>query len=151
MQTAVFELFGICGLLVQTIILRYMLKWLGETRVLIVGLCSAGLEMLVVGLLTAKWQVPVPRPPLPRVCTHVRLGRPQLRRCPSLHPAGSAPLLHLRLMSQSQAVLLFHRRSGPLPWAPWEAWCGFQPPPWVGSFDCECGMTVMTRRLTVVA
>jgi len=57
LQTAVFELFGICGLAVQTFILRYMLKWLGETRVLVVGLCAAGLEMLVVALLTAKWQV----------------------------------------------------------------------------------------------
>jgi len=56
-QTMVFELFGVCGLVVQTVVLRYMLKWLGETRVLTVGLTSALLEMLLVGFLTAKWQV----------------------------------------------------------------------------------------------
>lgn len=50
-------MFGVCGLAVQTVILRYMLKWVGEKRVLVVGLCAACLEMVVVAFLTAKWQV----------------------------------------------------------------------------------------------
>eukprot|EP00208_Stichococcus_sp_RCC1054_P002415 CAMPEP_0206141142 /NCGR_PEP_ID=MMETSP1473-20131121/11913_1 /ASSEMBLY_ACC=CAM_ASM_001109 /TAXON_ID=1461547 /ORGANISM="Stichococcus sp, Strain RCC1054" /LENGTH=528 /DNA_ID=CAMNT_0053535571 /DNA_START=129 /DNA_END=1715 /DNA_ORIENTATION=+ len=53
----VFIVFGVCGLAVQTVILRYMLKWVGEKRVLVVGLCAACLEMVVVAFLTAKWQV----------------------------------------------------------------------------------------------
>jgi hypothetical protein len=56
-QTLVFEMFGVCGLLVQTVVLRYMLKWLGEARVLTVGLTAALLEMLLVSFITAKWQV----------------------------------------------------------------------------------------------
>lgn len=54
--TMVFELFGICGLFVQTIFLRYILKWLGETRVLIVGLLASCLEMVFLTFITAKWQ-----------------------------------------------------------------------------------------------
>lgn len=54
--TAVFEMFGVCGLVVQTVVLRYALMWLGETRVLTLGLVAALLEMLLVGFLTAKWQ-----------------------------------------------------------------------------------------------
>lgn len=57
MQTLVFEMFGICGLLVQTVVLRYMLMWFGETRVLVVGLISSGLEMLVMAWIKVKWQV----------------------------------------------------------------------------------------------
>ena len=56
-QTMVFELFGVCGLLVQTVVLRYMLLWLGETRVLTTGLVAALLEMLLVAFLKVKWQV----------------------------------------------------------------------------------------------
>lgn len=56
-QTLVFELFGVCGLLVQTVVLRYMLSWLGEARVLTVGLSAAMLEMLLVSFIGAKWQV----------------------------------------------------------------------------------------------
>lgn len=54
--TLVFELFGVCGLLVQTVVLRYMLAWLGEARVLTVGLSAAMLEMLLVSFISAKWQ-----------------------------------------------------------------------------------------------
>jgi hypothetical protein len=57
MQTLVFEMFGVCGLLVQTVVLRYMLKWLGEARVLTVGLTAALVEMLLVAFINAKWQV----------------------------------------------------------------------------------------------
>lgn len=46
-----------CGLLVQTVVLRYMLAWLGEARVLTVGLSAAMLEMLLVSFISAKWQV----------------------------------------------------------------------------------------------
>ena len=56
-QTLVFEMFGVCGLLVQTVVLRYMLKWLGEARVLTVGLTAALVEMLLVAFINAKWQV----------------------------------------------------------------------------------------------
>ena len=49
MQTLVFEMFGVCGLLVQTVVLRYMLKWLGEARMLTFGLTAALLEMLLSG------------------------------------------------------------------------------------------------------
>mmetsp|Transcript_12814 Transcript_12814/g.38699 ORF Transcript_12814/g.38699 Transcript_12814/m.38699 type:complete len:525 (-) Transcript_12814:561-2135(-) len=54
--TLVFEVLGVCGVLVQTVVLRYMLKWLGEKRVLAVGLGAACLELLAMGLITAKWQ-----------------------------------------------------------------------------------------------
>ena len=57
MQTLVFEMFGVCGLLVQTVVLRYMLKWLGEARMLTFGLTAALLEMLLVAFINAKWQV----------------------------------------------------------------------------------------------
>lgn len=57
MQTLVLEMFGVCGLLVQTVVLRYMLAWLGEARVLTVGLTAALVEMLLVSFITAKWQV----------------------------------------------------------------------------------------------
>lgn len=57
LQTLVFEMFGVCGLLVQTVVLRYMLKWLGEARMLTFGLTAALLEMLLVAFINAKWQV----------------------------------------------------------------------------------------------
>jgi hypothetical protein len=50
-------MFGVCGLLVQTVVLRYMLKWLGEARMLTFGLTAALLEMLLVAFINAKWQV----------------------------------------------------------------------------------------------
>jgi hypothetical protein len=50
-------MFGVCGLLVQTVVLRYMLKWLGEARMLTFGLMAAMLEMLLVAFINAKWQV----------------------------------------------------------------------------------------------
>ena len=57
MQTLVFEIYGLCGLLVQTLLLRYLLRAVGEVRVLSVGLVAAAAQMVALAFVRAKWQV----------------------------------------------------------------------------------------------
>ena len=37
LQASLFIIFGICGLLVQTVLLRTLLSWFSESRVLVIG------------------------------------------------------------------------------------------------------------------
>ena len=37
LQASLFIIFGICGLLVQTVLLRLLLSWFSESRVLVIG------------------------------------------------------------------------------------------------------------------
>ena len=57
MQTLVFELYGVLGLLVQTVVLRVMLRAVGEVYVLLTGLCFETLRLLLLGFAQAKYQV----------------------------------------------------------------------------------------------
>jgi len=36
-QTRLFIIFGVCGLIVQTLLLRVLLSWFNESRVLVIG------------------------------------------------------------------------------------------------------------------
>ena len=55
-QTLVFELYGILGLLVQTVVLRVMLRAVGEVYVLLTGLCFEVVRLLLLGFAQAKYQ-----------------------------------------------------------------------------------------------
>ncbi len=48
--------FGACGLLVQSFVLRSLLAWFGEQRVLCLGIGANLVQMVVLALATAKWQ-----------------------------------------------------------------------------------------------
>ncbi len=37
MQARLFIIFGVCGLIVQTLLLRVLLSWFNESRVLVIG------------------------------------------------------------------------------------------------------------------
>lgn len=43
LQASLFIIFGVCGLLVQTVLLRVMLSWFSESRVLVIGELSCAL------------------------------------------------------------------------------------------------------------
>ena len=51
-----FMALGAGALLVQGVLLHILLKWLGETRLLLVGLVVGGLQQLLLVLATSKWQ-----------------------------------------------------------------------------------------------
>ena len=58
-QTLVFELYGILGLLVQTVVLRVMLRAVGEVYVLLTGLCFEVVRLMLLGFAQAKYQARV--------------------------------------------------------------------------------------------
>ncbi|KAL4420298.1 hypothetical protein ABPG77_001388 [Micractinium sp. CCAP 211/92] len=51
----IFMIFGGCGLLVQTLLLRVLLNWLGEQRVLLVALAASAIQQLILAMAGAKW------------------------------------------------------------------------------------------------
>ncbi|GAB4814357.1 hypothetical protein N2152v2_001403 [Parachlorella kessleri] len=55
-QAKIFMTFGACGLLVQSFVLRSLLAWFGEQRVLCLGIGANLVQMVVLALATAKWQ-----------------------------------------------------------------------------------------------
>ena len=57
MQTLVFEAYGLCGMLVQTVVLRYLLQAVGEVHVLKIGLAASSVQMVAMAFVNTKWQV----------------------------------------------------------------------------------------------
>ena len=57
MQTLVFEFYGVLGLLVQTVVLRVMLRAVGEVYVLLTGLVFETMRLVLLGFAQAKYQV----------------------------------------------------------------------------------------------
>lgn len=51
----IFMIFGGCGLLVQTIVLRTLLGWMGEQRVLLVALLASAGQQLLLAVAGHKW------------------------------------------------------------------------------------------------
>lgn len=51
----IFMIFGACGLVVQTLLLRPLLNWLGEQRVLLVALAASAGQQLILAVAGAKW------------------------------------------------------------------------------------------------
>ena len=51
-----FMVLGAGALLVQGVLLHMLLKWMGETRLLLVGLVVGGLQQMFLVLATSKWQ-----------------------------------------------------------------------------------------------
>lgn len=48
-------IFGACGLLVQTLLLRVLLNWLGEQRVLLVALAASTVQQFIIAMANVKW------------------------------------------------------------------------------------------------
>ena len=55
-QTLVFEFYGVLGLLVQTVVLRVMLRAVGEVYVLLTGLVFETMRLVLLGFAQAKYQ-----------------------------------------------------------------------------------------------
>ncbi|KAL3156285.1 hypothetical protein ABBQ32_012557 [Trebouxia sp. C0010 RCD-2024] len=53
-QASLFIIFGVCGLLVQTVLLRVMLSWFSESRVLVIGLCASFTNEVALALAPSK-------------------------------------------------------------------------------------------------
>ncbi|EFN55254.1 hypothetical protein CHLNCDRAFT_134588 [Chlorella variabilis] len=51
----IFMIFGACGLLVQTLLLRTLLNWLGEQRVLLVALAASAVQQVILAAAGVKW------------------------------------------------------------------------------------------------
>ncbi len=58
-QTLVFEFYGVLGLLVQTVVLRVMLRAVGEVYVLLTGLVFETMRLVLLGFAQAKYQARV--------------------------------------------------------------------------------------------
>ena len=73
LQTLVFEFYGVLGLLVQTVVLRVMLRAVGEVYVLLTGLVFETMRLVLLGFAQAKYQARalMARPPQrPSSCLH---------------------------------------------------------------------------------
>ncbi|PSC69918.1 CWF19 2 [Micractinium conductrix] len=51
----IFMIFGGCGLVVQTVLLRTLLGWLGEQRVLMIALVASAAQQAILGVAGVKW------------------------------------------------------------------------------------------------
>jgi len=60
LQTLVFEFYGVLGLLVQTVVLRVMLRAVGEVYVLLTGLVFETMRLVLLGFAQAKYQARAP-------------------------------------------------------------------------------------------
>ena len=54
LQANLFMIYGICGLLVQTVFLRLLLRWFAESRVLVIGLFAAFTNEVLLALAPNK-------------------------------------------------------------------------------------------------
>ncbi|DBA82924.1 hypothetical protein WJX77_008143 [Trebouxia sp. C0004] len=53
-QARLFIIYGVCGLIVQTLLLRLLLSWFNESRVLVIGLCASLINEVALALAPTK-------------------------------------------------------------------------------------------------